>query len=68
MRFVRTKPFESLRVRQPGANHFEAREFTSREARDEFWEQQMLRHPDVVRDTTTGAAGAVVWRVRWPRR
>jgi hypothetical protein len=57
------------RERKPGPRHFDERVFSTRSERDEFWEQQMLRHPNVVRDTGVAAVApfATVWRVRWPR-
>ena len=74
---TRNGAFQSKRTSYAPTN-FEERTFNTREARDAFWEAQMLKHPHVVRDTGTvmkvvSSEGAevktwyTIWRVRWPR-
>jgi hypothetical protein len=66
---TRNKAFKSKRILDAPPNRFVEAVFGTREERDAFWEKQMLRHPNVVRDTSVSpvAPFATVWRVRWPR-
>lgn len=64
-RRTRNMAFKSKRTSYAPTNFVEA-VFDTREERNEYWERQMEKHPDVVRDTTS-VDGKTVWRVRWPR-